>query len=94
MVNSPDDYTAALGTLIEYKQRSWPNAHFCFMGCGGDETADQYVYMVISAWLQKHMAYVSLARGGYSGSYSCPFDWIYLLLQHYTMCYANHCPQD
>ena len=40
--------------------------HLCFIGSGREEE-DQYVYMVIANFLQKHYHFVSFAKGGYSG---------------------------
>ena len=42
--------------------------HLCFIGSGREEE-DQYVYMVIANFLQKHYLFVSFAKGGYSGKY-------------------------
>ena len=40
--------------------------HLCFLG-SGREQEDQYVNMVVAKFLQKHVHYVSLARGGFLG---------------------------
>lgn len=40
--------------------------HLCFLG-SGREQEDQYVNMVVAKFLQKHVRYVSLARGGFLG---------------------------
>ena len=41
--------------------------HLCFMGSGREEE-DQYVNMVVANFLQKGAQYVSIAKGGYSGT--------------------------
>ena len=38
---------------------------FCFLGSGNEEE-DQYMHMVVANLLQKHQAYVSMARGGFN----------------------------
>lgn len=43
--------------------------HLCFLG-SGREQEDQYVNMVVAKFLQKHVRYVSLARGGFLGNLS------------------------
>ena len=40
--------------------------HLCFLG-SGREQEDQYVNMVVAKFLQRHVRYVSLARGGFLG---------------------------
>ena len=67
LVDAPEDYEIAEGSLQEYKERAWPNAHLCFMGVGDDSEEDARVHMVVSQFLQRHEAHVSLARGGYNG---------------------------
>ena len=44
--------------------------HLCFLG-SGREQEDQYVNMVVAKFLQKHVRYVSLARGGFLGECVC-----------------------
>ena len=43
--------------------------HLCFLG-SGREQEDQYVVMVVAKFLQKAVPYVSLARGGFLGTYT------------------------
>ena len=47
--------------------------HLCFLG-SGREQEDQYVNMVVAKFLQKHVRYVSLARGGFLGESSTELD--------------------
>ncbi|KAK3107332.1 hypothetical protein FSP39_012034 [Pinctada imbricata] len=71
MLQNPMEFNTAVQALLAAQQQAISagsvagGEHLCFMGSGREEE-DQYVYMVIANFLQKHYLYVSFARGGYS----------------------------
>lgn len=70
MLQEPRAFETAVQALFAaQKQAMEANSvasgeHLCFMG-SGREQEDQYVHMVVSSFLQKHLQYVGLVRGGY-----------------------------
>ncbi|CAG2194518.1 TBC1D23 [Mytilus edulis] len=71
MLQNPMEFNTAVQALLAAQQQSI-NAgsisggeHLCFIGSGREEE-DQYVYMVIANFLQKHYQFISFAKGGYS----------------------------
>ena len=68
LLYSPTDFAVAVDRLCERvgKVGSDTGEHLCFLG-SGREQEDQYVNMVVAKFLQKHVRYVSLARGGFLG---------------------------
>ena len=72
LLYSPTDFAVAVDRLCERvgKVGADTGEHLCFLG-SGREQEDQYVNMVVAKFLQKHVRYVSLARGGFLGKLSC-----------------------
>ena len=68
LLYSPTDFAVAVDRLCERvgKVGADSGEHLCFLG-SGREQEDQYVNMVVAKFLQKHVRYVSLARGGFLG---------------------------
>lgn len=68
LLYSPTDFAVAVDRLCERvgKVGADTGEHLCFLG-SGREQEDQYVNMVVAKFLQKHVRYVSLARGGFLG---------------------------
>ncbi|KAH8023020.1 hypothetical protein HPB51_009624 [Rhipicephalus microplus] len=72
MLQEPRAFETAVQALFAAQKQSMEansvasGEHLCFMGSGREEE-DQYVHMVISSFLQKHLQYVGLVRGGYKG---------------------------
>ena len=68
LLHSPSDFVVAVDRLCERvgKVGADGGEHLCFLG-SGREQEDQYVNMVVAKFLQKHVRYVSLARGGFLG---------------------------
>jgi hypothetical protein len=66
LLYSPTDFAVAVERLCERvgKVGADTGEHLCFLG-SGREQEDQYVNMVVAKFLQKHVRYVSLARGGF-----------------------------
>lgn len=66
LLHSPTDFGVAVDRLCERvgKVGADSGEHLCFLG-SGREQEDQYVNMVVAKFLQKHVRYVSLARGGF-----------------------------
>jgi hypothetical protein len=66
LLYSPTDFAVAVDRLCERvgKVGADSGEHLCFLG-SGREQEDQYVNMVVAKFLQKHVRYVSLARGGF-----------------------------
>ncbi|XP_050035102.2 TBC1 domain family member 23 [Dermacentor andersoni] len=91
MLQEPRAFETAVQALFAaQKQAMEANSvasgeHLCFMGSGREEE-DQYVHMVISSFLQKHLQYVSLVRGGYKALH----DFISEDLDSYL---ADHSPR-
>lgn len=71
MLQNPMEFNTAVQALLAAQQQSISagsisgGKHLCFIGSGREEE-DQYVYMVIANFLQKHYHFVSFAKGGYS----------------------------
>lgn len=71
MLQNPMEFNTAVQALLAAQQQSISagsisgGEHLCFIGSGREEE-DQYVYMVIANFLQKHYQFVSFAKGGYS----------------------------
>ena len=68
LLHSPSDFAVAADRLCARVKRVGIDGgeHLCFLG-SGREQEDQYVNMVVAKFLQKSIAYVSLARGGFLG---------------------------
>uniref|UniRef100_A0A2R5LAK4 TBC1 domain family member 23 n=2 Tax=Ornithodoros turicata TaxID=34597 RepID=A0A2R5LAK4_9ACAR len=70
MLQEPQAFNTAVQALFAAQKQAIDagsiagGEHLCFMGSGREEE-DQYVHMVVSSFLQKHLQYVSLVRGGY-----------------------------
>ncbi|KAH9368987.1 hypothetical protein HPB48_016023 [Haemaphysalis longicornis] len=80
MLQEPRAFETAVQALFAaQKQAMEANSvasgeHLCFMG-SGREQEDQYVHMVVSSFLQKHLQYVGLVRGGYKGKPHGSLEW-------------------
>jgi len=72
MLQSPSEFATAVQALLATQEQAVSsNAlaggdHLCFIG-SGREQEDQYMFMVIAHFLQRHSLYVSVCRGGYEG---------------------------
>uniref|UniRef100_T1IWL1 TBC1 domain family member 23 n=1 Tax=Strigamia maritima TaxID=126957 RepID=T1IWL1_STRMM len=70
MLQEPQAFATATEELLRTQQESLAagsvaaGEHLCFLG-SGREDEDQFVYMVVASFLQKHTQHVSWARGGY-----------------------------
>ncbi|XP_019642823.1 PREDICTED: TBC1 domain family member 23-like isoform X2 [Branchiostoma belcheri] len=70
MLQVPTEFALAVQALFSAQRTAIAagsvagGEHLCFMGSGRDEE-DQYVHMVVAHFLQRHTAFISLARGGY-----------------------------
>lgn len=73
MLQSPSEFSTAVEALFATQQQAISSnslaggEHLCFMGSGREEE-DQYTYMVVANFLQRHSHYVSTLRGGYAGN--------------------------
>ncbi|XP_013415519.1 TBC1 domain family member 23 [Lingula anatina] len=71
MLQNPFEFNTAVQALFATQKQAISagsvagGEHLCFVGSGREEE-DQYVHMVVANFLQKHTAYVSVARGGYT----------------------------
>ena len=80
MLISLPEFTTAVQALLASKEQALSTSaaaageHLCFIGSGREEE-DQYVHMVVANFLQRHLAFVSVVAGGYTGS----------LLLHFTV---------
>jgi hypothetical protein len=72
MLQEPVQFsTAVQGLLLAQKEALSVGSlaggeHLCFVGSGREEE-DQYVNMVVSSFLQRHVPKVGLLSGGYQG---------------------------
>jgi len=72
MLLSLSEFTTAVQALLTSKEQALSASavaageHLCFIG-SGRENEDQYVYMVVAHFLQRHLAFVSVVAGGYAG---------------------------
>ncbi|XP_054716052.1 TBC1 domain family member 23-like [Uloborus diversus] len=90
MLREPTAFGTAVEALFAAKKQAnivgsvAAGEHICFVGSGREEE-DQYVYMVVASFLQKHQSYISLAQGGYAALHEIiPPNDINLML-------ASHC---
>lgn len=73
MLQEPTAFKTAVQALLAAQRQAISagsiagGEHLCFMGSGREEE-DQYLHMVIASFLQKHLQYVSIAKGGYAGN--------------------------
>ena len=69
LLHSPQDFSTAMERLCEQVKQigSEGGEHLCFFG-SGREQEDQYMYMVVSKFLQQSIPYVSMTRGGFLGT--------------------------
>ena len=74
MLLSVAEFTTAVQALLTSKEQALSSSaaaageHLCFVG-SGREDEDQYVYMVVAHFLQRHLPFVSVVAGGYAGLY-------------------------
>lgn len=72
MLQSPSEFATAVQALLATQEQAISSnaqaggEHLCFIG-SGREQEDQYMFMVIAHFLQRHSLYVSVCRGGYEG---------------------------
>ena len=72
MLQSASEFTTAVQALFATQEQSITanslasGDHLCFVGSGREEE-DQYTFMVVAHFLQRHSQYVSICRGGYIG---------------------------
>lgn len=63
-VDNPNQFEIALNSLEAFKNEQKFEEHVCLMGYG-DETKDQFMYMVLSRFLREGKAHVSFVQGGF-----------------------------
>ena len=91
MLQSASEFTTAVQALFATQEQSITanslasGDHLCFVG-SGREQEDQYTFMVVAHFLQRHSQYVSICRGGYIGESGS------LLLFIHDACYSQHSP--
>ncbi|XP_076304257.1 TBC1 domain family member 23 [Tachypleus tridentatus] len=79
MLQEPASFNTAVQALFAAQKQAIKlgsvagGEHVCFMGSGREEE-DQYVHMVVASFLQKRLAFVSLAKGGYEALHNFMLD--------------------
>lgn len=79
MLQSPSEFATAVQALLATQEQAinsnalTAGEHLCFIG-SGREQEDQYTFMVIAHFLQRHSLFVSVCAGGYSAIHNALQD--------------------
>ena len=87
MLHSPQDFAVAMERLCGRVKQSGAEGgeHLCFIGSGRDQE-DQYLHMAVAKFLQRGVANISIARGGFLGKLVDYGRSHVILLQNYGRC--------